>query len=157
MEKRVVLAIGLSIGVLLLWSTLFPGPKPPPPQPPAPATQTQPAPAAGTAPAPAAGTAPAGTGTAPAGTGTAAAPAANKPERLVELSTPEVHYVFSSLGGVLVHAQLREKQFLEKDGDPNSGHDVVRATDVNDAAMRIAFPPESGVQAPADGAWEPTQ
>jgi YidC/Oxa1 family membrane protein insertase len=153
MEKRVVLAIGLSIGVLLLWSTLFPGPKPPPPQPAAPVTQTQPTP--GT-PAPGTITPPPAAGTAPAGTGTAPAAAANKPERQVEISTPDVRYVFSSLGGVLVHAQLREKQFLEKGGDPSSGHDVVRATDVNDAAMRIAFP-DSGIPTPPDGAWEATQ
>jgi len=157
MEKRVVLAIGLSIGVLLLWSYLFPGPKPPPPQ--QQQQQAQPtAPAPGT-PAPTTAPGPGGTAAAPAAPGTGAAPGAvaNRPEQLLEITTPEVRYVFSSLGGVLVHAKLREKQFLDDTKDPSSGHDVVRATDVNDAAMRIAFPPESGVQAPADGAWEATQ
>jgi hypothetical protein len=63
--------------------------------------------------------------------------------------------VFSSLGGNLVHAKLREKQFLDDPKDVNSGHDVVRATDAADAAYRIAF--EQGVPTPPDGAWEASQ
>jgi YidC/Oxa1 family membrane protein insertase len=144
MEKRVVIAVVLSVGVLLLWTHFFPPQKPPEQQPTAPVAQTQPAPTA-TAPA-----APAG---APSGT---TAAAANRPERLLEISTPEVNYVFSSLGGVLVHARLRGEQFLDNPKDPNSGHDVVRATDINDAAFRLTFPPP-GLPTPADGAWEATQ
>ena len=41
----------------------------------------------------------------------AAAPAV-RPERQIVLTTPEVRFVFSSLGGTLIHAQLREPQFL---------------------------------------------
>jgi YidC/Oxa1 family membrane protein insertase len=147
MEKRVVIAVVLSVGVLLLWTALFPPQKPPAPA--APVAQTQPAP--GT-------TAPAAPGTpTPAGAPSGTAPAVtNRPERLLEISTPEVNYVFSSLGGVLVHAKLRAKQFLDNPNDPNSGHDVVRSTDVADAAFRLTFPPP-GLPTPADGSWEATQ
>ena len=155
MDKRVLVAIGLCIGVLILWTQLFP-PPPPQQQTPAPAPgQTAPAPAPGTPPAapavPGAPTA-AGTGTTPP-----AAPAADRPETLVELATPDVRFVFSSRGGTLVHAQLKEKQFQEKKQKdaPPVPHDVVRATDAADAPLRIAFP--SGIPTPPDGAWEVSQ
>ena len=151
MEKRVVLAIGLSIGVLLLWSYLFPGPKPPPPQ--QQQQQAQPtAPAPGT-PAPTTAPSPGGTAAAPAAPGAAPGPTGNKPEQVLELETPEVRYVFSSLGGNLVHAKLREKQFLDDTKDPNSGHDVVRTTDPAHAPFGTKFP-ESGFPSPPDGAWD---
>ena len=147
MEKRVVVAIGLCIGILILWTQLFPPPKAPPPAPPPPA-QTAPVtpPAAPGAP---------GAPTAAGGTDAAGAPV-NRPERLLELSSPEVRFVLSSLGGTLVHAQLREKQFLDHPGDPTSGHDLVLTTDVASAPLRISFPPP-GLPTPADGAWEASQ
>ena len=148
MEKRVVVAIGLCIGVLILWTQLFPQPKPPAPPP----AQTAPATAPVAQPTPTPG-AP-GTGSAPAGA--AAAPVVNRPERLIELSTPQVRFVFSSLGGTMVHAQLREPQFLEKSGDPASGHDVVRTLDSKEAPLRTTFP-DSGFATPADGAWDVSQ
>jgi YidC/Oxa1 family membrane protein insertase len=160
MEKRVLIAIALCIGVLILWTQLF-SPPPPTPQPPAPAPapgQTAPVPGqAGQAAPPAAPAAPgapaaAGTGTTPPG-----APAADRPEKLVEIHTPDVRFVFSSRGGTLVHAQLKEKQFQEKkDKDsPPVPHDVVRTTDAADAPLRIAFP--AGIPTPPDGAWETSQ
>ncbi len=160
MEKRVLIAMALSVGVVILWTQLFPT-TPPAAPPAAPVTAPNtPVPAPGTATAP--GVAPAapapgtpGAPAAPAGAG--AAPVTNRPERLLELSTPEVRYVFSSLGGTLVHAQLQGKQFVE---DPKnaaaSGHDVVRTKDAASAPLRIAFPPP-GIQTPADGAWEASQ
>jgi YidC/Oxa1 family membrane protein insertase len=152
-NKRLVLAIGLCIGVLVLWNVAFPPAKNPPAPPPAPvAGQTTPAPAVQPAQpgAPGAPAAPAGTGTA----APAAAPVANRPERLVELQTPEVRFVFSSLGGTLVHAQLREKQFLDKTDDPTSGHDVVRTLETKDGSLRTTF---TGFPTPPDGAWEVSQ
>jgi YidC/Oxa1 family membrane protein insertase len=152
-NKRLVVAIGLCIGVLVVWNVLFPPAKPSAPPP---------APVAGqNAPAPTAPPAQPGAGApgAPVAPGTAApgsAPVANRPERLVELSTPEVRFVFSSLGGTLVHAQLREKQFLDRSGDPASGYDVVRTLETKDAAFRTRFP-SSVFATPADGAWEASQ
>jgi YidC/Oxa1 family membrane protein insertase len=142
MEKRVVIAIGLCIGVLILWTQLFPPPKPTAPPAPPPG-QTAPASAPVAQPAP-------GTG---AGTG---APVTNRPERQLEIVTPEVRFVFSSLGGTLLHAQLREKQFLDRAGDPASGHDIVRTLDSREAPLRTTFP-DSSFPTPADGAWEASQ
>jgi YidC/Oxa1 family membrane protein insertase len=143
------------VGVVILWTQLFPT-APPTPPPAAPvAGQNTPAPAPGTAPA--AALAPGTPGAPGAAAGTAAAPVTNRPERLLEVSTPEVRYVFSSLGGTLVHAQLLGKQFAE---DPKNqaagGHDLVRTKDAANAPLRIAFPPP-GIQTPADGAWEASQ
>jgi len=159
MEKRVLIAMALSVGVVILWTQLFPT-TPPAAPPAAPVTAPNaPVPAPGTATAP--GTAPAAPapGT-PGATGApadkAAAPVTNRPERLVELLTPEVRYVFSSLGGTLLHAQLREKQFLENPKDPATGHDVVRTHDSSEAPLRTTFP-DSGFVTPPDGAWEATQ
>jgi YidC/Oxa1 family membrane protein insertase len=151
MEKRVVIAIGLCVGILLIWQTFFPPPKPTPPAPSAPvASQNTPAPVPGAPPPTLFPGAPAN---APAGGGTA--PVTNRPERLVELQTPDVNYVFSSLGGNLVHAKLRQKQFLQTKGDPNSGQDLVRTIDPVGAPFRIAF--EQAVPTPPDGAWEASQ
>jgi YidC/Oxa1 family membrane protein insertase len=147
-NKRLILAIGLCGAVVVLWTVLFPPQKPPAPPPAAPvAGQNTPPPPSTPAPTLLPGT--------PAAAGTDTPAITNRPERLLEINTPEVRYVFSSLGGTLVHAQLREKQFLANASDPNSGHDVVRSTDAGDAAMRIAFP--TGIPTPADGAWEATQ
>ena len=150
MEKRVALAVALSIGVLVLWSVLFPAPKPPP-APAQPQQQAQP-----TAPATAQNPPGAPGVPAAAGTGAAPAPSANKPEQVLEIATPEARYVFSSLGGTLVHAKLRERQFLDDAKDPNSGHDVVRVTDPAHAPFGTKFP-ESGFPSPADAAWDASQ
>src|SRR4029079_543763 len=149
MEKRLVIAIGLCVGVILLWTTLFPPQKSAPPPAPAPTT-TQPT------PPPAPGTPPPAlfpNANAPAGGGTA--PVTNRPERLIEIGTADANYVFSSQGGTLVHAKLRQRQFLDNPKDGTSGHDVVRATDAGGAPYRIAF--EQGIPTPPDGAWEVSQ
>ncbi|HMF43586.1 MAG TPA: membrane protein insertase YidC [Polyangia bacterium] len=149
MDKRTIIAIALCVGVLVVWTQLL-APKPQPPSATPPAGQMTPPPPAPTTPP----TLLPGTPSA-AAPGTAA-PVTNRPERLVEINTPEVRFVFSSLGGTLLHAQLKEKQFLDRDGDPTSGHDVVRATDAADAPMRTTFQ-KSGFPTPADGAWETSQ
>src|SRR5688572_20127309 len=150
MDKRVIVAIALCLGVLIVWTQLF---SPPPKAPVQPPVATSPAgadagQASGATPAPAGGA----VATAPAG---APAPVTNRPERQVELLTPNVRFVFSSLGATLAHAQLREKQFLDKPSDPNTGHDVVHAANAQEMPFRISF--LEGLPTPADGAWEVTQ
>jgi YidC/Oxa1 family membrane protein insertase len=149
MDRRAIIAIALCIGIFVVW-TQFLAPKPPPPSatPPAGQTANQTAPPANPTLFP-------GTPGA-AAAGTAGAPVANRPEQKVEIDTPEVHFVFSNQGGTLVHAQLREKQFLDRNNDPASGHDVVRATEAADMPFRTTFP-DSGFPTPADGAWETSQ
>ena len=149
MDKRVIVAIALCLGVLIVWTQLFS----PPPKPQAPVAT---APAGGDAgQATGAAAAPPAAAGAPAAPGTAAAAAVNRPERQIELLTPNVRFVFSSLGGTLVHATLLEKQFLDNTDAPSSGHDLVRAANSQEAAFRLSFP--EGVTVPPDGAWEVTQ
>ncbi len=140
MDKRIIVAAALCFVVMIGWTKLFPV------QPPAPAptpAQSVPAPAPGAAPAAALAPAPA----------LAGAPNTNRPEQLVEIATPEVRFVFSSLGGTLVHARLSNEKFVDRPGDPSSTHDLVASADPRQAALRTTFP-ESGFPAPADGAWE---
>ena len=138
MEKRVIIAIGLCIAVLIVWTKLFP--VRPPAAPPSPAVQV----AAETGHAPA---------SAPSTPGTTGAPGVNHPEQQIELVTPEVRFVFSSLGGTLIHAQLRPAKFLDRPEDPSTGHDLVRMSDGKEAPLRTTFP-NSGFTTPADGSWE---
>jgi YidC/Oxa1 family membrane protein insertase len=154
MDKRVLIAIAICIGIMAAWTKIFP-----------PATDTaapQPAPtqpASGGAPAAAAPVAGASaTGTAPAAGAPAvpAAAAAKRPERQVTLASPDARFVFSSVGGTLVHAQLLGQKFLDRRGDPNSGHDVVRTLDVKDAPLRTAFP-EASFAPPDDASWDVNQ
>jgi YidC/Oxa1 family membrane protein insertase len=138
MEKRVIIAIGLCIAVLIVWTKMFPAA--PPPAKPVPAAPI----AAEVAHAP--------TSAAPT-PGSPAAPGTNHPEQQIELITPEVRFVFSSLGGTLLHAQLRAAKFFDHPGDPSTGHDLVRMSDAKEAPLRTTFP-KSGFEAPSDGAWE---
>ncbi|HVV48516.1 MAG TPA: membrane protein insertase YidC, partial [Polyangia bacterium] len=86
----------------------------------------------------------------------AGATAANRPEKKIEIDTPDVRFVFSSLGGTLIHAELRNQKFLDRTDDPSSGHDLVDTSDPREAALRTTFP-SSGFATPADGAWEARQ
>jgi YidC/Oxa1 family membrane protein insertase len=138
MEKRVIIAIILCVGVLMAWSKLMPPPAPPPAPP---AT----APAPGSAP-------PSAVPSAAPAPGTSAPPAANQPEQEVELDTKAVHFVFSSMGGVLKHAQLQDATYRERASDPRSGRDLVTTHELANAAFRTTFP---GATFPAvGGSWQ---
>ena len=147
MDKRVIIAIALCLGVLVVWTQLFSPPPKPAAQPPVATSPT----GADAGQAAGASTAPAG-GAAVAAAGGGAAAVTNRPERQVEVLTPNVRFVFSSLGATLAHAQLREKQFLDKPGDPNTGHDVVRAANGQQLPLHIDF--VEGLATPPDGAWD---
>src|ERR1700759_2638864 len=101
MEKRVIIAIILCVGVLAAWSKLMPTPTAPPPAPTSAAVQ---------APAPAP-TAPA---TAPPGAPGAGSTTPEQPEQEIDVVTKDVHYVFSTMGGTLKHARLTDATFLER-------------------------------------------
>src|SRR5579863_10477382 len=125
MDKRIIVAAALCFVVMIVWTKLFPVQQPPPP--PAPVSaQSVPA-----APASATGAAPVEISPPPAG-----APITNRPEELVEIVTQDVRFVFSSLGGTLAHAQLLNEKFLDRPGDPSSGHDLVASGDPKEAALR---------------------
>jgi YidC/Oxa1 family membrane protein insertase len=143
MEKRIILAIGLCVAVMVFWTKFFPVRPPTPPLVPA---QTAPA-----TPATAQAGSPGGTPPAPAG-----AAITNRPEQKVELVTPDAHFVFSSRGGTLLHAELTNAKFRDRPNDPASGHDLVGTQEPQEAPLRTTFP-DSGFPAPADGAWETRQ
>jgi len=146
MEKRVILAIGLCVAVMVAWTKFFPV------RPPAPAPVAQTAPAATPEAAKAAvGGGPSVPSGAPAG-----APITNRPEQKVELDTPDVRFVFSSRGASLQHAELRNAKFRDRPQDPASGHDLVATSDPQEAPLRTTFP-KSGFPEPADGSWETRQ
>jgi YidC/Oxa1 family membrane protein insertase len=138
MEKRVVIAIILCVGVLMAWSKLMPTPQPAP----APTSQSA-LPAA----APGAGI--------PAAAGRDSA-SGNQPEREVELSTPDVRFVFSSLGGTLKHAILKDAKYRENVDSP-IGHDLVTPVDPAYAAFRTSFPGATFPQPSVGGSWQLSQ
>jgi YidC/Oxa1 family membrane protein insertase len=146
MEKRVILAIGLCVAVMIAWTKFFPV-RPPTP---APVAQTAPA-ATPEAAKPAVGGGPSVPSGAPAG-----APIANRPEQKVELDTPDVRFVFSSRGATLQHAELRNTKFRDRPQDAASGHDLVATSEPQEAPLRTTFP-KSGFPEPADGSWETRQ
>jgi len=103
MDKRLGIALAISMGILIVWWKIFPPPQPThqQQQPPA-ATQ----PASGPTTAPAAGT----TG----GTPTEGAPAAaNAPDHWEPFETPDATYVFSTWGGTLREVKIKEKKFQD--------------------------------------------
>jgi YidC/Oxa1 family membrane protein insertase len=146
MEKRVILAIALCVGILFAWAKIFP--------PPAPA----PAPAAPIAVSPDKSASPAAQVGAPSPPSGAAEHAAGEgspssfPEKQTVIVTDTERFVFSNHGASLRHAQLREAKYLLKAGDLDSGVDLVRTTDPSQSPLRITFP-ESGFPTPADSAW----
>ena len=146
MEKRIILAIGLCVAVMIAWTKFFPV------RPPTPAPVAQTAPAA----TPEA-IKPTVTGGPSAATGAAAGAAiTNRPEQKVELVTPDARFVFSSHGATLLHAELSNAKFRDRPQDPASGHDLVGTLDPQEAPLRTTFP-KSGFPEPADGSWETRQ
>ena len=95
----------------------------------------------------------------------AAAAGARRPRRRSRIgpsgwsssSTPEVRYVFSSLGGTLVHAQLREKQFLDDDERSERAATTSCAPRRRHERRCASTFPDSGFPTPPDGAWEASQ
>jgi YidC/Oxa1 family membrane protein insertase len=148
MEKRIILAIGLCVAVMIAWTKFFPV-RPPTP---APVAQTAPVAAPeGGAVKPTVTGGPSAAAGAPAG-----AAITNRPEQKVELVTPDARFVLSSRGATLVHAELSNAKFRDRPQDPASGHDLVGTTDPQEAPLRTTFP-KSGFPEPADGSWETRQ
>jgi YidC/Oxa1 family membrane protein insertase len=157
MEKRVLVAIVLCVGILVVWQLIFPGH---PPQ--APVATPGVAGAAGQVSGQAgglsgqgasAGAVP-GAGTPAAAAGGAPAPSV-EPERQTVLAGAVQRFVFSNRGASLRHAELLEPKF--QIGEPgNHQHkrplDLVRTTDPRLAPLRISFP-DAKFPVPADTAW----
>lgn len=104
-EKRLLIAAALSIGILLLWTKLFPTPEPPPPARPTAAATAAPAHTTGQAAPPAASPEAAGI-----------QPAAASEETLASLENGSLRAVFSNRGGVLTSLVLLK--YRDAEGRP---------------------------------------
>lgn len=135
MDKRLLIAVVVSLGILLLWGKIFPPPTPPAQSGASVATQTQSGTdtGAGKAQPGASGSAPAEAAKPPE------AAQARGPEQLVTLGSPNADYVLSSWGAALRHVKLRDAQFLRDRSKPDSGIDLVTTPGEETAPLRTTF------------------
>jgi len=140
MDKRLLLAIALSIGVLWGWSALFPAQPPSKPALQNPPTSTQPTSAAS----------PETPKTAPGTPSTAPNPRA--PEEEIALDTPDARFLLSTWGGTLRQVKLKQQQFLINKRDPESGVTLVHTGSPELAPLRTTFP-KADFSLPDDLAW----
>jgi len=133
MDKRLLLAVVVSMGILFLWWQIFP-PTPQPMQAPAPvASSTSPG-LGSVASAPAASTVPVDP------TAKQPAPPAERPaETLITLESAEANYVFSTWGASLRQIKLKDRQFLLSKGQPDSGMQIVTTSKEDTAPLRTSF------------------
>ena len=101
MDKRLGIALAVSMAILFAWWKIFPPPQPPP----APAVQHQ-----AETPAPAPGQ-PGPASAAPAAATDAKAAPANAPDQWVNLVTPDAEFALSSWGGTVRQVKVKEKKF----------------------------------------------
>jgi len=136
MDKRLLLAVAVSMGILFLWWKIFPPTPPAPSQATAPvAEQARPTPYdAGATSAPAASQP-----SAAAGTPAPVAPTVRPAETRVTLESREANYVFSTWGASLREIKLKDRQFLLHHGDPDSGMQIVTTSTEDTAPLRITF------------------
>ncbi len=170
--KRLLLAVAIAFGIMMLWTMLFPADKPKPPEkkPEAAAAATQP------------GAAPAATqpGVAPAATQPGAAPAATQPgaepvpgqpqppavagaappppvvkcgpgQELV-VTSEDVKATFSSCGGALKSWQLLGNQ-LHVPGDESTPDDLVKTADQGLYPFAVRFAEGSTFMIPEGAEW----
>jgi YidC/Oxa1 family membrane protein insertase len=131
MDKRLLLAVVLSMAILFLWWKIFP-----------PTPQSLPAPtpvAASSSPALDSG-APAPTPAQADSAAKAPAPPVERPaEALIALESPEASYVFSTWGASLKQIKLKDRQFLLNKAQPDSGMQIVSTSQENTAPLRTTF------------------
>ena len=143
MDKRLGLAIVVSIAILWAWSALYP-----PQRPAAPAVSPQqnttqatsppsPAEAARAAPSPAT---------------PAPQSAVRPPEQQLALDTPDARFLLSSWGGTLRQVKLKHRQFLLNRRDPESGIELVNTGKPELAPLRTTFA-KADFTLPDDTTW----
>jgi YidC/Oxa1 family membrane protein insertase len=132
MDKRLLLAVVVSMAILVLWGKIFP----PTPQLPAPtpvASSTGPALDSGAqVPAPT-------LAQADAPSKPSALPTGRPSETRIVLESPEASYVFSSWGASLRQIKLKDRQFLLDKTRPGSGMQIVSTSNEDTAPLRITF------------------
>ena len=133
MDKRLLLAVVISMAILFLWMKINP-PTPQPMQAPAPvATSSSPTLDSG-AHAPAAATTQADPSAKPP-----TLPAERPAETQITLESPEASYVFSTWGASLRQIKLKDRQFLLNRAQPDSGMQIVSTSQENTAPLRTTF------------------
>ena len=128
MDKRLGLAIVVSVAILWAWWKLYPPPQPAPPASPSQQSATH----EGAPPSPAD---PAKAAPSPA----KPAPAARPAEEQLALDTPDARYLLSSWGGTLRQVKLKHRQFLLNRRDPESGIELVNTGKPALAPLRTTF------------------
>ena len=141
MDKRLLIAVAVSMGILLLWWRLFPPQTPQARNPTPVAGQTESGRDSGTAQT----TAPAAAPESPTAAKLASPPATRPAEQLITLESPHADYVLSSWGASLRHVKLKDRQFLLDHSNPDSGIDLVRAATEETAPLRTTFAKPSPV------------
>jgi YidC/Oxa1 family membrane protein insertase len=132
MDKRLLIAVAVSIGLMFLWWKVFP-PQTPPAHGPTQATsptQSIPDSGSGQLPTPIAAPEPAKPTQPPSTRGA---------EQLITLASAEADYVFSSWGASLRHVKLKDRQFLIDRTRPDSGMDLIRTVTEETAPLRTTF------------------
>jgi YidC/Oxa1 family membrane protein insertase len=127
MDKRLLTAVLVSLGILLLWTKLFAPPAQEGRNPAPVASRTEASREVDTKP-PAQPERP-----------EAPPPAVRGAEEMVTLSSPDADYVFSSWGASLRHVKLKNRQFLLDKAKPGSGIDLIRAATEASAPLRTTF------------------
>ena len=147
MDKRLGLAIVVSIAILWAWWKLYPPPQPAPPAAPPQQNATQ-----ETAPARPAEQAKA----TPSPAAPVAQPAVRPPEQQLALDTPNARYLMSSWGGTLRQVKLKDRQFLLNRRDPESGIELVNTGKPELAPLRTTFA-KADFSLPDDTVWAAEQ
>jgi len=130
MDKRLGLAIVVSVAILWAWWKLYPPPQPAPPV--APAQQSASRDTAPPSPAESARAAPSPATSAPQAT-------VRLPEQQLALDTPDARYLLSNWGGTLRQVKLKHRQFLLNRRDPESGIALVNTGKPELAPLRTTF------------------
>src|ERR1700690_1953270 len=143
MDKRLGLAIVVSIAILWAWSALYP-----PQRPAAPAVSPQQNTTQATSPPSAAEVARA----APNPATPAPQSAVRPPEQQLALDTPDARFLLSSWGGTLRQVKLKHRQFLLNRRDPESGIELVSTGKPELAPLRTTFA-KADFTFPDDTTW----
>jgi YidC/Oxa1 family membrane protein insertase len=145
MDKRTLLAIAISMGIMLVWMKVFPPGGNTPPQP----TQSAPA-ATGTDPA----ASPTAAGAAAPASGGNGLPATKAgPEQLTTIEGQDARYVLSSWGGVLRQVELTEPRFMDR--HTHQGLSMLSLTRPELGNLAVSFP-KADFALPA-GPWAVSQ
>jgi YidC/Oxa1 family membrane protein insertase len=147
MDKRLGLAIVVSVAILWAWWKLFPPPQPAAPaNPPQQSATHEPASPSPAEPAKAA----------PSAATPAPQAAARPPEQQLALDTRDARYLLSSWGGTLRQVKLKDRQFLLNRRDPESGIELVNTGKPELAPLRTTFA-KADFSLPDEVAWAAEQ